>query len=209
MEAIVGDIAARPLTSALFCAFLLSGCAFGDRSVVLEYPPTATGNGPVQVAQAAERQLAAGPMIVVDRFDDLRTDRRIIGEVRNAYGMRTANVMVENEVTEWLAGAIVTELEGHGYRVVPPGPGVDPAIPVLDGDVLTVYCSAYLTYEGEVSFMARVEKGGEELLDRRYTGTGSIGLNWAATSDSYGRSLALALSNAVNTLVADLRSLPL
>ena len=130
-------------------------------------------------------------------------------DARLATAASCSNIRRPRQATEWLAGVIVTELEGRGYRVGPPGPGLDPAIPVLDGDVLTVYCSAYLTYEGEVSFMARVEKGGEKLLDRRYTGTGGIGLNWAATSDSYGRSLALALSNAVNTLVADLRSLPL
>lgn len=184
----------------------LAGCAFGDRQVVLDYPPeNSSGGGVISVAEAAEPLPNTGQSIVVMKFEDLRSDKRIIGEVRNGWGMRTANVVVANNVSDWLTDAVTMELENQGILVIGSDAAQGSQLPVLDGDILTVYCSAYLEYEGEVSFIARIQNAGVEVLNKRYTATGSVGLNWAATSESYEQSLSLALANAVRDLVSDLR----
>ena len=63
-----------------------------------------------------------------------------------------------------------------------------------------------MTYEGEVSFFAQLQKDGKEILRKRYTGKGSAGMNWGAASESYGSSLAEALSLGIRELVADVNS---
>jgi hypothetical protein len=74
----------------------------------------------------------------------------------------------------------------------------------LRGDILTVYCTALFSYEGEVSFFAHVEKDGRQLVNNRYTGKGSAGLNWAATGSGYAASIESALKAGIAPMLADL-----
>jgi hypothetical protein len=190
---------------------ILSGCAFGDRHVMLEYPLVEQGDtGLVSAAEAAELAAIRDESVVLVQFTDLRANKELIGEVLNAYGMRTADVYAENDARDWITDAIRLELENAGYTVVDrESAGASPEIPVLSGEVLTVFCTAYFSYDAEISFLTRVEKGGEEILTKRYSGTGTAGVNWAATERSYGESLSLALSNAIGNMIADLEQLQL
>lgn len=189
----------------------LSGCAFGDREAFLSYPPKPTSDGSVvSAAQAAPVAPSHGKPIIVLRFDDLRTDKRTVGEVRNGWGMKTANVIVKNDVAEWATQAATVELQKAGYQVSSSdSPTKPPNAPVLKAEILTVYCIALFAYEGEVSFVAKVQRDGREILSKRYTGTGSAGFNMAATGESYSQSLSLALGNAIGNLVTDIKQLGL
>lgn len=184
---------------------LITGCAFGTRRANLTYMPApgTRGLGPT-AAMASTAPTAPGAPLVLVQFADQRSDKRAIGEVRNGWGMRTADVVAETDVAEWVTQAVMTELEKTGYKIAKVN--TPTTAPVLTGDILTVYCTALFSYEGEVSFFARVKKDGEEILARRYTGKGSAGLNWAATSSGYADSLTLALANAIHELVADLNT---
>lgn len=186
-----------------------AGCAFGTRTVTLVYPPDeeAKGAGP-GVAEASPAPAVTGEPIILLPFADERSEKRVIGEVRNGWGMRTADVVTEGDIAKWVTEAIETELKKAGYNVTKVEDLSSPSSGrVVAGEVLTVYCSALLSYEGEVSFYARVEENGKEVFRRRYTGEGSAGLNWTATERSYGNSLSLALASAVGSFVADLNSI--
>jgi hypothetical protein len=187
---------------------VMTGCAFGTRQVPLVYPPERASEDPgPKIAKAAGTVPVAGQPIILLPFTDQRADKRLIGEVRNGWGMRTADVVTDRDIVDWVTRAVAMELENAGYQVVP----VDRMspfdnTPTLTGDLVTVYCTALFSYEGEVSFFAKVERDGQELLKKRYTGKGSAGLNWAATESSYGQSLSLALSEGIRSLIADLKA---
>jgi hypothetical protein len=181
--------------------FLISSlysCAFGTRNVTLNYPPEEPA-----IAEAAP-VTANGKSLVLIQFVDQRSNKKVIGEVRNGYGMHTADVVCENDVAEWVTGAIKMELEKRGYKViVAQNNNRASGDPTLGGEILQVYCTALWNYEGEVSFFAQLQKDGKELFRKRYTGKGSAGLNWSASSSSYGGSLSRALSVAAKNLVDD------
>jgi len=177
----------------------VSGCAFGDRHIELGYPPPAEED-----AQAAEAAPARG-VVHVGPFDDARSDTTVVGTVRNGFGMETAKVVAEADVTEWVRDALAWELEAAGYTAVK---GVDaPADEMaLSGDVLRAYCDMYFSYDGQVVLRIDVRKHGQTVLDQSYSGRGSVGTAWAGTADSFSQSLSLALRDALRQFVADLTS---
>lgn len=189
----------------LFLGVFLSSCAFGTRHVTLTYPPQDSAG----VTSKAEAAKLAAPKqgTIVMNFIDRRSDPTVVGEVRNGWGLHTADVVAVNSVPKWVSESISKELEAAGYTVSLTEVSVLPSSSLsLSGEILTVYCTALFFYEGEVSFIARALKDGKELINKRYTGKGSAGVNWAATAGGYGQSLALALSDATQQLVQDLRN---
>lgn len=193
--------------SFLAVILLLHGCAFGTRHVDLSYPPKnpeRTGGGVAHAASAP----AIGAQVILLPFENRRLKGDRIGDVLNGYGMKTAKVVAKNDVGEWISQAIVLELEKAGYEVQRMDAlKEDASNLVISGDILRVFCTAYLSYEGEVSFRVEVKKEGKELLHKTYLGEGGAGLNWAATADSYGESLSLALEMAVGEFVYDMAQL--
>jgi hypothetical protein len=177
-----------------------SGCAFGTRRAALQTPPVASIHGGAPVSSASRGE------IVLLAFADQRSNKRAIGEVRNGWGMHTADVEPDRDMGPWITQSVKAALEQAGYQVLEWTPSSLPALtPVLRGDILTVYCTALFSYEGEVSFFAHVDKDGRQILNNRYTGKGSAGLNWAATGSGYDASLESALKESLVPLIADLQ----
>jgi hypothetical protein len=183
---------------------LLAGCAFGVRNATLLYPPK--GAAPM----AAQAQAAPAPpakktvQITLVTLVDQRTDKKAVGTMRNAFGMRTADVLATNGVTEWVTQAVKTELEKGGYTVVRAGAAPAGAGTVISGDVLNVFCDMYLSYTGQVSLLMRVRTDGTEWAPKHYAGEGSAGIAFAGTGESFAESLSLALAAALQKFVADL-----
>jgi len=182
--------------------FLVSGCAFGTRQPTLAYPPQAT-SGETGTAHAASAPAPKPIKIVLKQFTDQRSDKKVVGTVRNAFGMKTADVVPTNDVADWVTGALRSELQGAGYTVVDDA-AADADSAVVSGEVLNVYCDMYFSYTGQVSLIAQAKRGEKELLNKHYTGEGTAGVAWAATADSYSQSLALALQSALHKFVPDL-----
>ena len=192
-------------TTTLVAVIFLAGCAFGTRNATLIYPPKAE-SGAVPVAQAATRPAPKNVQIVLGPFSDQRTDKKVVGTMRNGFGMRTADVVAMNSVPDWVAQAIKMELEDSGYSVatVAGGDSAAGASAVVSGEILNVFCDMYMSYTGQVSLLARVSKGGKEVLNKHYSGEGSAGLAFAGTAESFAQSLSLALAVAVKQFVAEL-----
>ena len=120
----IGIIRGAGIPVALVSAVLLSGCAFGTRQPTLIYPP-AVESGEKSVAHAAVTPSPKNVRIVLKPFTDQRSDKKVVGTVRNAFGMRTADVIPTNSVTDWVTQALGTELRNNGYTVIsdiPPPP---------------------------------------------------------------------------------------
>jgi len=182
--------------------FLVSGCAFGTRQPTLVYPPQATSGEP-GVAHAASAPAPKQVKIVLKQFTDQRSDKKVVGTVRNAFGMKTAEVVPTNDVADWVTDALRSELQGAGYTVVDDA-AADTDSAVVSGEILNVYCDMYFSYTGQVSLIAQAKRGEKELLNKHYTGEGSAGLAWAMTAESYAQSLSLALQSALNKFVPEL-----
>jgi len=192
----------------LLAAAVLSGCAFGTRQPTLSYPPPADPAAAAAAANVVPAPAKRARIVLAD-FRDERSDRTVVGTVRNGFGMRTADVVPTNSVADWVTEAVGTELRANGYTVVRgraenANAANDPDAVLVSGDVLNAFCDMYMSYTGQVSLLAKVSRGQHELLTRHYAGEGSAGLAMAATEESYAASLALALRDALTKFVADL-----
>jgi hypothetical protein len=189
------------LSLLLVLAVGMGGCAFGARRATLHYPPAAEpGAGTARAAPAAAASKAE---IALAPFADGRTDKKQVGSVRNGFGMPTADVVTNDSVPDWVTGAVRTELTKAGYRVIDNN-GDAPTTPTLAGDITNVWCDAYFTYLGEVNLNVRLRRGSQDLLNKSYMGHGGAGMNWGATAEAYGQTLAIALADALMQLVIDL-----
>ena len=180
-------------------ALALSACAFGTRQPTLIYPPAAE-------AGAAPAARAAGPKslpIVIQPFTEARNDKSKVGTVRNVFGMPTADVVPTNNVADWFNGALKAELQRSGYTVLA-APEAGKSFAVLSGQIRNVWADMYFNYNGEIAFDAQLKQGGKDLLARHYEGTGSAGVAWGATAESYAQTLAISLANTLKSFIADL-----
>ncbi len=186
-----------------------TGCAFGTREVELLYPPqenvTSTMVGEANAAPAA---VVPGVKVILVPFEDLRANQKKVGQVRNGYGMKTADVNVTNDVSQWLTAALKLELENAGYDVTVSDEADDTVAPLISGEILVVFCDSYMTYEGEVSFLVTVTKDGQELMRSNYHGEGQS-INIAATSTGFGNAISMAMEEAAHKFVLKLNSLKL
>lgn len=190
------------LTTALGLVLLsTNGCAFGTRHAKITYPPD------TKAAKAATNSPPAGMLgrIAVQQFDDDRADKRVVGHVRNGFGMKTAEVVCDTEdINSLVTEAVRGELQKAGYEVVNTDAAADASTPVLMGSLTSLYCDAYMSYDGSATLVVRVSRAGKEVFKKSYEGKGSVGINWGASGTSYGRSLSLALLDAIEVMKRDL-----
>ncbi len=189
------------LSGACVAVALLTACAFGTRNATLLYPPKGDA-GVVPAAQAAVVPAPAKGAITLVTFVDQRTDKNAIGTMRNGFGMRTADVLADNSVTDWVTQAVKLELEKSGYAVTLGGPQAAGA--VVKGEVLKVFCDMYMSYTGQVSLRLQLSRDGQDLITRNYDGEGSAGIAFAGTAASFAESLSRALAAALKPVVAEL-----
>ena len=178
----------RVLISAIIACVMIvtvSGCAFGTRRPTLDYSAVT----PVK----AQKNIA----IKVTIFKDERPDKNIVGNVRNGWGLKTADVITETSVSEWVTNALKSELKNDGYTVVDTS-----AENEIGGEVIKVYCDSYMCYEGEVMMKVSLKKSTNVLFEKTYSGKASD-LNWAATAKSYGTILQRSLQQIMIQVVGD------
>ena len=166
--------------------FYFSGCAFGTRHPLLEYKPVTAKSQPKNIA------------VYVENFKDERTEKNLIGNVRNGWGLKTADVVTDTNVSDWITNALKAELGNGGYVVAK-----DRTELVTGGEVLTVYCDSFMQYEGNVTVSVVLKKGDQVLIDKKYTGK-ATNLNWAATAKSYGLTLEQSLQNVMKQITSDI-----
>lgn len=191
----------------VFAACLMAGCAFGTREATLIYPPALDGDAkeaPRNVAKPEPRETK----IQLLQLRDERSEKSMVGTVRNGYGMRTADVIPTNSVTDWVTQALKLELQKRGYTVITGAPkdGAEAGSIVISGEILNVFCDMYFSYTGQVSLVVKVSNSAGEIYSRHYAGEGSAGIAFAATAESFAQSLSLALSAALDKLLGDLEA---
>lgn len=178
----------RVLISAIIACTItatISGCAFGTRRPTLDY---------TAVTSAKQQK---NIIVKVAVFKDDRPDKNIVGNVRNGLGLKTADVITETSISEWVTNALKAELKNDGYTIVDTS-----AENEIGGEVIKVYCDSYMCYEGEVMIKVSLKRANAVLLEKTYSGKASD-LNWAATAKSYGTILQRSLQQIMIQVVGD------
>jgi hypothetical protein len=159
---------------------LLTGCAFVDREAELRY------SAPAREVAAPTGEGALRATVAV----------------RNGFGMKTADVHGKGDAVAWVREATKQELQRAGF--VPKDAAAASDL-VVDVQLQTTNCTAYLTYEGDVSIAAKAMRHGRAIVDGIYVGKGSAGMNWTATDASFAETLDLALQDALVQFLRDVR----
>ncbi len=93
------------------CLEFFSACVYVDRHVNLAPPSTISQATPSLTASQT------GKVVSVARPKDPRPEPTTVGNIRNGYGMVTAQVRSNNDVTMWVANSLISGLEQAGYRI--------------------------------------------------------------------------------------------
>ncbi len=184
---------------------LLPGCAFVDQKIDLPY------NKP-SVSFSATRK-----PILVARPDDGSLSRKgtsfvILGKVKNGYGMTTADVVSENSVADWVAGALKAELDASGFdaTLVDRLPAkVERGLEIYIDDVSVETDIGFFTVGdlSHVKLLVRVWKGSHKIKEFRVQSYGNprhFASGWASNK---ARSLETALKECVKKIVTEVTSL--
>lgn len=183
----------------------ISGCAFGTRRATLAYPPAGE---PTRAADeiAANASKHRNTHVLVNTFTDARENKETVGGVRNGFGMRTASVVAENDVAQWVTEAVGKELQANGYTLENSSSAVPVGVqPIqISGSVVNAYCDMYFHYNAYMTVDINAKRDGQVLLSKRYEKEGSEGVVWAATAQSFAESLSLSLSSLLKEFMGDL-----
>lgn len=170
------------------------GCAFGTRHVKLS---------PMKTSFAMDATGQSAFVEVIDKRDPVL--KPVVGHVKNGYGMKTAKVVADKEVSIWVRDVIVEELKRSGASVITDESVLDNKAAKITLDVLVFYAQAYLRYGGEVTVALTVKKNDKTVVNEKtYTGKATLGMNWGASSESYQKVLELATEEMLKTLMPDL-----
>lgn len=91
--------------------WLMSGCAFIDQKLSLKYTP-----------QGSATPLGVADRVLLTKVDlegsmQRKENAVIIGNVKNGYGVKTADAVTEHKIDDWILGALAAELQRRGFLV--------------------------------------------------------------------------------------------
>jgi len=179
------------------CIFLFVttyGCAFGTRHVKLN---------PMKTSLTMDATGQSAFVEVIDKRNPVL--KPVVGHVKNAYGMKTAQVVADKEVSIWIRNIILEGLKRSGASVITDEANLDNRTSKITVDVLVFYAQAYTRYGGEVTVALTVKKNNRDIIkEKNYSGKAILGMNWGATSESYQKVLELAMEEMLQKLIPDI-----
>ena len=139
---------------------LTAGCNQADKTVTLTYPPSdAEFTVAVTVDRFEEDLPDSDRTIYIQDFDDQRSSGAV-GEIKNGLGGQNARVWADNSVSEWIQGAVESELSKAGFIIQRFDPEItSPDMMILTGEILKVSASGPAPFEASVALRIELEKG--------------------------------------------------
>ncbi|MDQ7779771.1 MAG: YajG family lipoprotein [Planctomycetota bacterium] len=177
----------------VFCIVVCSGvgCAFVQRHPMLSYDAALSPASP------------NGAAVTVGDFADQRTwSRDKIGDIRNGFGMKCADIVPRNSVTDWIREAFIKELSNAGYTIS----DADSTTPVINGIVLDVYTNSLVNFVGRVRLKVILTKDGQEVLNKEYfyENINNDAASLFNTEESYAEMMKMTLQYLMKTIVPEL-----
>lgn len=181
-------------------AAMSSGCALGDRNIALMYKPVKS----MEDKPETNIEWAKSVNIAITKFQDSRTITEV-GEVRNAYGMKTAKVYAKNQdVGSWVANAIAEELAVVGFEVTKYNDIAPPNVEVsITGTVTEAYTKMYLNSTATIRAKIDVAKANVPVLSKEYIGTKAVLAMFVSTGE-YESAMQGALQDMMKKCIPDI-----
>jgi hypothetical protein len=181
------------LVFAVLFLTIMNGCAFGTRNITLNKIKTDYSYN------------LAGKSIYIEANDKRDAAlKSVVGHVKNGYGMKTADVIAERDATNWVKTCIEDELIRYGavsQQTLADNTSDQTKITV---DLLVCYAQAFGRYGAEIRARILVRRNMAIISDKEYSGKAILGMNWAATAESYQQVLELAMKDFLDKTVPDL-----
>jgi len=179
-------------TTALWAlaGFVLAGCAFTTGHVDLAYQPTET---------AQKVATADSPPVTVQVVD--RRSTQVVGQKINGFGMKTADIVSNNDVPAVIKSALDTELSSRGFASATGGDVVVANLDNLQNQFKVGFFSGDSI--GTVQMEVIVKRpDGSIAYDRSITGQSK---DWAEifTEENAEKQLNAAIQDAVKNLFND------
>ena len=195
-----------PFSLILFSGTMF-GCAFTDRHVTLTPPTTIPQTFSPSTPSANKKTIS------VARPQDLRPDPTTVGNIKNGYGMVTAQVRSNNDIPMWVTNSIIQGLEQAGYRVErveTVETALTPvAIDIAVSRAFTEHVAGFITVTGKGDIAAQIEvyRDGSRILRRMYAGKYEDRNFFVSTSaDAYQVLLDAAMKDFLRKTLTDLVS---
>ncbi len=151
---------------------LINGCAYTDARVNLTYEP-------VTVLSRADHY---SDRVLVQKFEDIRINKKIIGEVRNLKGKKTADVLIDKgDPSSWITDALIKELKKSGLDVMPTVNIDNNANSLMiSGAISELFISVNLDFMYRCTVRANIQvmRNSNFLLDKNFVGKGEAEAKW-------------------------------
>jgi uncharacterized lipoprotein YajG len=170
----------------------MAGCSFGDRLVHLSID-----------RPAGDPALPRGISVVLETPEDLRPEpHEVVGAVRSAVGLRTADISTEDDVREWIRQAMAQELQHAGFLLAPSGkPGralrVETRIRVLSAE-------EGIGFGAKLSLDLRIVGDRRTILEKTYEASDHHVVITKTSGDDPADALRACLKKVVSGFVKDL-----
>lgn len=179
----------------------LTNCAFVDQKVDLSYEKVVNARG------------GSGEVFIAKPKNSHNLNRKpsgdwIIGTVKNTYGMKTADVITNNDIGDWIVGALMQELTFAGYSVKPVTELPNDVSKGIDLTVLKVFVDqdpGFWTVGAisDVQFMVEIWKNGVKIKSFNVAAKGDE-RSMAGTAETKGVSLRKAMQAAMQQAVPEI-----
>ncbi len=168
----------------------LTGCAFTTGHVDVAYRPT---------TQAAKIADSNSPHVIVEVTDKRPT--KVVGEKMNGFGMKTADIVSNNDVPAIVKSAFETELSNRGFAL---GAGGD-VVAVSLGNFQNQFTLGFFSGEAnaDVGMTVVVKRHDGSVAYNQYITGQSKDWVEIAGEDNAERQLDAALQDAVSKVFAD------
>ena len=181
---------------------MLSGCVFKDQKIEVEY----------ESDNIKAHQIG---IVCLNKFSDNRRVKQRIGVVKNGYGMETANVLTDQDITIVISKAIKKELNNLGYEVklinVDFGEGIKSyqGCDVVDGSIKNFFVEPIMKFTEiedraiiTVDILVQTEAGKE--FKKTYSANGKSFSNLGVTARLAKEAMDKALQNIILDIKADI-----
>jgi uncharacterized lipoprotein len=176
--------------AALATMLLISGCALTTGHVDLQYQPQTEAT---KIAGANSRSVTVA---VTDKRPN-----QAVGEKINGFGMKTADIVADNNVSDTVKSAFETELQNRGFKIGPGGDSIAVALNNLQNQFSLGWFSGESTANMGMDVTVRGSNGAV-LYHKYITGHNQ---EWVevGTSTNAQHTLDAAMQDAVSKVFSD------
>jgi uncharacterized lipoprotein YajG len=186
----------------LACAFELTGCS--TRQVKLYYPaePRAVASQSASSTDNADQSNTRE--IILDTFDARAEKNRLSNRSNGGYvGFQFTVFATDDDIANWVSDAVAYELREAGYSVIRKDDRTsNDALPELTVDLQKLFARVTAEITTEALIQATLQRENKTQITRQYCGAGRA-TNWVDSGETFAKSLALALQDAISQMLED------